>query len=208
MPVRFRCEFQRPLLLSLLLAALSWAACATPPPAPAALADAPPGERAFLWEVQSAQQNGGLMFLVGSVHVVQGDVQSLPPGMVKAFVLSDELVVEADVTALNAAKLQQLTQEYSLLPEGQRLSQRLGPETAKLLADTVERHGLSMERWERMRPWAVAIILPALASPVSTTPGPGVDMLFLENAQGTKPIVELETAEEQFQIFAGLPEHV
>lgn len=198
-----------PVILPLLLAAWLAAACATPPPVPATQADAPPGERAFLWEVKSAQQNGGLMFLVGSIHVAQGGAQSLPPAMVKTFVLSDELVVEADVTAMSAATLGQLTQEYGLLPEGQRLSQQLKPETAKLLADTAERHGISMEGWEHMRPWVVAITLPALASSgASTAPGPGVDMLFLDNAHGTKPIVELETAEEQFQIFAGLPEPV
>jgi uncharacterized protein YbaP (TraB family) len=203
MPVRFRRKTQ------LLLAALLGVACATPPPAPAALADAPPGERAFLWEVQSAQQNGGLMFLVGSIHVAQGGAQSLPPAMKKAFVLSDELVVEVDVTAVDAAKLRQFILEHGLLPEGQRLSEQLEPETAKLLADTAERLGTPMEGWEHMRPWVVAMTLPALASRgASAAPGPGVDLLFLANAQGTKPIVELETADAQLQVFAGLPEPV
>lgn len=35
-----------------------------------------------------------------------------------------------------------------------------------------------------------------------------MDLLFLANARGTKPIVELETPEEQLQVFAGLPESV
>jgi hypothetical protein len=33
-------------------------------------------------------------------------------------------------------------------------------------------------------------------------------MLFLANARGTKPIIELETAEEQLQVFSELPEPV
>lgn len=197
------------LLLSLLLTALFGAACATPLPAPAALADAPPGERAFLWEVKSAHPNGALMFLVGSIHLAPTGKLNVPPAMKAALALSDALVVEADVGAMDASELRQFIQEYGRLPEGQRLSERLEPETAKLLADTAERMEIPLEPWEHMRPWVVSLILPALASrDANTAPGPGVDMLMLANARGLKPIIELETAEQQFQIFAGLPEPV
>jgi len=149
------------------------------------------------------------MFLVGSVHLAQSGALSVPPAMKAAFALSDELVVEVDVTAVDAEKLRQFIQEHGLLPEGQRLLQQLEPETAKLLTETAERLGTPMEGWDRMRPWVVAMTLPALASrDASTAPGPGVDLLFLANARSTKPIVELETAETQLQVFAGLPEPV
>jgi uncharacterized protein YbaP (TraB family) len=185
------------------------AACATPPPAPAARAGAPPGERAFLWEVKSAHPNGGLMFLVGSIHLAQTGELNLPPAMEKAFVLSDALVVEVDTGAMDAAKLRRFTLEYGMLPEGQRLSERLTPETAKLLADTAERMEMQLEGWEPMRPWLVALTLPALAPRAGrAAPGPGVDMLMLANARDFKPIIELETAEEQLQVFAGLPDPV
>jgi uncharacterized protein YbaP (TraB family) len=149
------------------------------------------------------------MFLVGSIHLAQTGELSIPPAMKAAFAISDALVVEVDIGAVDASKLRQFIQEYGFLPEGQRLSELLEPETAKLLAATAERMGIEMEGWERMRPWVVALTLPALASSgTSATPGPGVDMLFLANARGTKPIIELETADEQLQVFAGLPERV
>jgi uncharacterized protein YbaP (TraB family) len=126
-----------------------------------------------------------------------------------AFVLSDVLVVEADAGALDPSQLRRFILRHGLLPEDQRLSQRLEPETAKLLAAFAERTGQSMEGLERMRPWIVSLMLPALAPQgASSAPGLGVDMLFLEQARGTKPIVELETAEEQLQVFSELPEPV
>lgn len=195
-----------PLLLSLALAVLPGPACVTSPPAPAVPAEAAaPVEHAFLWEVQGAQ--GGMVYVVGSIHLARAGELSFPPSMDAAFQRSDALVVEVDVGAVDSSKMQQVILKQGLLPADQSLSQRLDPETAKLLAVAAERVGLPMVGLERMRPWVVAVTLSVLElQRGGYESGLGVDRLFLDRARGSKQIVELETAEEQLLLLSHLPE--
>lgn len=194
------------LIAALLLAALWGPACATSPPARAAQAEAPSGERAFMWMVQGDKEGGGRAFLVGSVHLAQAGELKVPPSMEKAFFISEALVVEVDVGEVSSAEVRDFIAEHGMLPEGQRLSEVLEPETAKLLAATAERTGVSLEGLEQMRPWLVALMLPSLfPQEARYMPQLGIDMLFLQQARGIKPIIELETAEEQMRVFSELP---
>lgn len=195
-------------LLSLLLAALLGPACATTPaPAaePATPAAAAPADRAFLWEVKSAQ--GGTAYVVGSIHLGRPGELSFPATMEQAFARSEALVVEVDVGAVDATALQRFILEQGMLPPGQRLSERLGPETAKLLAPAAERVGLPLAGLERMRPWFVAVTLSVMElQRAGYQSGLGVDRVFLDRARGTKEIVELESAEGQLKMLSSLPE--
>jgi uncharacterized protein YbaP (TraB family) len=127
--------------------------------------------------------------------------------MEEAFQRSEALVVEVDVGALDPSLMQRLILEKGMLPADQRLSQRLDPETVKLLEAAAKRAGLPMAGLERMRPWVVAVTLSVLDLQRSGyDAGLGLDRLFLDRARGSKEIVELETAEQQLQLFAELPE--
>lgn len=195
-------------LLSLLLTALLGPACATTPspaPAPPSQAPAASADRAFLWEVKSAQ--GGTAYVVGSIHLGRPGELSFPPSMEQAFTRSDALVVEVDVGAVDATALQRLILEQGMLPPGQRLSERLDPQTAKLLAPAAERVGLPLAGLERMRPWVVAVTLSVMElQRAGYQSGLGVDRVFLDRARGTKQIVELESAEGQLKMLSSLPE--
>ncbi len=165
------------------------------------------GDRAFLWEVKEAQGQGGTVYVVGSIHLARTGELTLPPSMEAAFRRSEVLVVEVDVGALDALKSQKLILELGMLPAGQRLSQRLDPETVKLLEAAARRTGLPMAGLERMRPWVAAVTLSVLELQRSGyESGLGVDRVFLDRARGTREIVELETAEEQLRLLASLPE--
>jgi uncharacterized protein YbaP (TraB family) len=192
----------------LLLASLLGLACASAPvPVPVAAEAPAPVERAFLWEVKSAQEQGGTVYVVGSIHLGRPGELSFPPSMDAAFARSDALVVEVDVGAVDAMALQRFILEQGMLPPNQRLSERLGPETAKLLGPAAERVGLPLAGLERMRPWVVAITLSVMElQRAGYQAGLGVDRVFLDRARGAKEIVELETAEGQLRMLAGLPE--
>lgn len=195
-------------LLSLLLFALLGLACASAPaPVPAAAEAPAPVERAFLWEVKSAQEQGGTMYVVGSIHLGRPGELSFPASMDAAFARSDALVVEVDVGTVDALALQRFILEQGMLPPNQRLSERLDPETAKLLGPAAERVGLPLAGLERMRPWVVAVTLSVMElQRAGYQAGLGVDRVFLDRARGAKEILELETAEGQLRMLAGLPE--
>jgi uncharacterized protein YbaP (TraB family) len=202
----------RPLpLLPLLLAALLGPACATPatssaPPAAPAVA-AVPADPAFLWEVKAAQGQGGTVYVVGSIHLAKEGELTFPPSMEAAFQRSEALVVEVDVGALDPALMQRILVAKGRLPADQRLSQRLEPEMRKRLEAAAKQAGLPMAGLERMRPWVVAVTLSVLDLQRSGYDSSlGVDRVFLDRARGSKQIVELETAEEQLQLLAQLPE--
>jgi uncharacterized protein YbaP (TraB family) len=144
---------------------------------------------------------------VGSIHLVRAGELSFPPSMEAAFRRSEVLAVEVDLGRVDAAKTQQLILELGLLPENEQLSQRLGPESAKLLEATAGRYGMPLAVLERMRPWLVAMTLTVLdLKRAGYDADLGVDKAFLDRARGTLQIVELETAEEQLRLFASLPE--
>jgi uncharacterized protein YbaP (TraB family) len=193
-------------LLSLLFAALLGPACASAPsPAPEPAPAPAASERAFLWEVKSAQ--GGTAYVVGSIHLGRPGELSFPASMEEAFTRSDALVVEVDVGAVDAAALQRFIVEQGMLPPNQRLSERLDPETAKLLGPAAERVGLPVAGLERMRPWVVAVTLSVMElQRAGYQAGLGVDRVFLDRARGAKEIVELESAEAQLRMLSSLPE--
>ena len=191
-------------LLSLVFAALLGLGCATAP-SPAPTAAEAPVDRAFLWEVKSDQ--GGTAYVVGSIHLGRPGELSFPASMEEAFARSDALVVEVDVGVVDQKALQRFILEQGLLPPDQRLSERLDPETAKLLGLAAERAGLPLAGLERMRPWVVAVTLSVMELQRSGyQTGLGVDRMFLDRARGTKQIVELESAEAQLRMLASLPE--
>lgn len=198
---------RRPLLF-LLLAALLGSACATSRGADSAALAPAPKERAFLWEVKPPK-GGGTAYVVGSVHIGKQGQFAFPPSMEAAFAKADTLVVEADVTQTNAAQMQQLVLKLGVLPPGQSLSERLDPETQKLLSAAVERSGLPALVIERMRPWLAAIMLLAQDfQRAGYQADNGVDHMLLERAHGpsAKQIIELESAEGQLSLMANLSE--
>ncbi len=67
--------------------------------------------------------------------------------MEAAFSRSDALVVEVDVGAVDSVALQRFSLEQGLLPPDQRLSERLDPETARLLGPAAQRVGCRWRAW-------------------------------------------------------------
>lgn len=194
------------LLTSLFLSALLGLGCAsTPAPTPAASAPTDTG-LAFLWEVTDAK--GGLAYLVGSVHLGKEGTLPLTPSMEDAFEKSDVLVVEVDVGKVDTADMQRLLRGLGLLPKGQRLTDRLEPETMMLLGSTAERLGLEVRNLERLRPWLVGLTIGVMEfQRAGYQQGHGVDRAFLDRAHGAQmDIVELETAESQLRLLAETPE--
>jgi uncharacterized protein YbaP (TraB family) len=160
-------------------------------------------DRCCLWRAASATTHA---WLLGSVHLLPPHLYPLDRSIEDAFAESDLLVVELDAgSPVNQARLGQALAERAFLPGGRTLTGEIDSVTVHELAAILPALGLDLEQFGRARPWYVALMI-ALAETqrLGFRPDMGLDLHFLEKARDAKPIVELETIEEQADLLAGL----
>ena len=179
----------------LLLAALALAL----PPAGRA------GDRHVLWAVQGRENT---VYLLGSVHVLRPGDAALPAAAEHAFDDAEQLVMEIDLDAPGSDPLAMATemQQSALLPAGQTLHGVLGSDYTAI-NEQARAAGFELEAFDAFAPWFVAIALLdlELASRGFSSEN-GIEQTLAARAIADhKPIEGLETAEQQFQMLAGLP---
>jgi hypothetical protein len=161
--------------------------------------------QAFFWE--AAAPEGGRLFLLGSVHIGDGRELALDPRIETDWQTAEELVVELDLTAPSPIDAVEATNRHGLLPEPRTLQQVVRAETYRQVAEYMKRRDYSMDRVDQMRPWMVALVVQDLEYAVAGLRAEnGVDAVLLRRAKGAKPIIALETLDEQMAAFAGLPD--
>jgi uncharacterized protein YbaP (TraB family) len=180
--------------------------CAAAPPAvplaaPTAAPTAEPGPGPLLWLARPADGQPGALYLLGSVHV-SSEEPRLGPAVEAAYLRSDELVVEIDLTAVDARESALLLARLGILPPGEILPQKLSVETWRLLRAYAKANDMPEVYLERFEPWVVASLIAVVElQKAGFRSEGGVDRRFLERAAGRKPIVGLETAESQLRML-------
>jgi len=180
-------------------------ACATPRPAPRA-PEPEPAATPTLWSAQPPHAPHPLLYLLGSVHVGDPRMRELGGAVERAWKSADELVVEADVTKVDLTEIQLMMQRFGGIAAPEHLKDRLQPETWQLLQDYLAQHNLPPDTFDSVAPWLVATSVAVLQyRELGFHEELGVDRMFTERAvKEHVPIVELETPEEQFALFANL----
>ena len=161
----------------------------------------------LLWRVEPPNGGSGGFFLFGSVHIGTPQMLDLGPTIADAYAQSEELVVELDISKVTEGEIERLGQRYSNLPDGQTLKDRLSPETYALLERYLRSRGISPETVARNKPWLIAqmIILVEFQN-AGFDLDLGVDRVFLDKAEGHKPVVGIETLESQMKMMDELPD--
>jgi uncharacterized protein YbaP (TraB family) len=157
----------------------------------------------ILWAVKGKHNT---VYLLGSVHMLKAADSALPAEAMHAYALCKILVMELDLNGAGSDALLDSGGEMETLPEGQTLADAAGPQLyAKLLART-QPLGLGPEVLDRFQPWFAALMLQQLELAQSGfDPAAGVDEQFALLAQEDhKPIIGLETIDEQLGFFAHL----
>jgi uncharacterized protein YbaP (TraB family) len=156
------------------------------------------------WTVQGSHNT---VFLLGSVHVLKPNDDELPAEALRAYGNSHALVMEIDLNRLPADKLFGADPGLQQLPRNQTLGQVLGPETYRAFTERVKSLGLDPGVFTHFQPWVAAMALQqAKLSQQGFDAGSGVDEQFAQRAAADhKPIIALETVDEQLGIFAHLP---
>ncbi len=161
------------------------------------------GNHHTFWEIKGRNNT---VYLLGSVHMLKPDDSTLAPEMLRAYERSKALVMELDLNNAGSDALLGSSLELAMLPEGQSLEEVLG---AELYADLV-RHakslGVEPEIMDRFQPWFAALLMEQTAlSQSGFEAGAGIDEQFAQRAQADgKPIIALETVDEQLGFFAHL----
>lgn len=160
---------------------------------------AAPTDKGFFWKVTT---DNTTLYLMGSLHFATADFYPLRPEIEASFTESDTLVVEVDLTGLDPFALQQLIMETGTYPDATTLRSQLSENTWQRLSGYMAENGLALESFSRFRPGLLITTLTSLEiMQQGLSPESGLDLYFLNQAQGNKDIVELETLEQQLSLL-------
>jgi uncharacterized protein len=163
------------------------------------------GEKLFLWKASSDTTT---VYLLGSIHMAKKELYPLAAEIEQAFERSKYLVVEADESMVDPAKLQQMVMDRGLYKEGESLSKTLTKEKLKNVETLVSKVGLTLEQVDRMKPWLLALTASVMnLQKLGYDPQQGIDRHFIKGAKDKgKEIRELESVEFQLDLLSGFSE--
>ena len=175
---------------------LALPACAQAP-APKAASDADPA----LWVVRDADTT---VYLFGTVHVLKPGLTWFDEAVKAAFDRSDTLVLE--MVEPDPAVLRKIVMDKGMTSGKPTLTEQLPADKRAGVTAALTAAGLPPAAYERMKPWLAAVT--ATVGPLGklgydAASGPEKVLAAAAGAAG-KPVVGLETAEQQLGFFDGL----
>jgi uncharacterized protein len=159
-----------------------------------------------LWVLKDADTT---IYLFGTVHLLPNDTDWHYPALDRA--LADSRALYLELTDDDAANMAALVLRHGMDPT-HPLSAQLGESETQRLRILANRAGVpgGMQTLNVMRPWLAALTL--AVSPLlkaGLDPEHGVDKLLKAQMAGArKPVLGLETAEQQIRFLADMPRSV
>jgi uncharacterized protein YbaP (TraB family) len=155
------------------------------------------------WSVRGAHNT---VYLLGSVHVLKPEDSALPAEVQLAYTQSKTLVLEVNLNDLSSAAMLGASIQYASLPEGQTLADALGPELYRSFVSHANALGVDPDVLTGFQPWFAALMLDdAQMAKLGFAASAGVDEQLATRAQSdNKPLIGLETVEDQFSVFSQL----
>jgi uncharacterized protein YbaP (TraB family) len=152
--------------------------------------------KTFAWK---ATGKGGVVYLVGSVHLLSKDFYPLNPAIEAAYKDADLLVEEVDLAEMLEPSAQMGFLTRGMLPSATPLDKVIAPSTYALVAKRAADLGLPVEPFKLLKPWMVALMLvQAEWQKAGFDPELGLDKHFYDQAKAEgKKTQGLETAEYQ-----------
>lgn len=157
--------------------------------------------RTLSWKATSS--SGSVVYLVGSVHLLNKDYYPLSPAIEQAFAETDLLVEELHLGELRAPESQLALLRAGQLGNGQTLDAVISPRTFDLVRARVAALGLPLEPLKRFKPWSIALMLMGLEwQKAGFDADFGLDTHFYDRAvTAGKAIQGLETVAYQIARF-------
>jgi uncharacterized protein YbaP (TraB family) len=169
-------------------------------PAPAATQDADPA----LWVVKDADTT---IYLFGTVHVLKPGLSWFDEAVKTAFDGSQQLVLE--LVQPDPQVMQGIVMSKAMTPAGTpTLTERLPEAKRAAYLKAVSDIGAPPAAFDRFKPWFASInltLIPLVKAGYDPNQGPEAVLAAAAKAQG-KPVIGLETAEQQIGFFDALSE--
>lgn len=168
-----------------------------PAAAPATIAADP-----ALWVVKDKDTT---IYLFGTIHVLKPGLGWFDQAVKKAFDSSDTLVQE--LVFPDTATIQAVVTKHSLATDGAVLTEQVPADKRDAYVKAVTGLGLPATVFDRFKPWSAANNLTVLTlMKMGYDLNSGVEKVLTATAeQEKKPIVGLETLDQQLGYFDGLP---
>ena len=179
--------------------------------APLARATDPAGDTAhklFFWKVTGS---AGVVYLLGTIHVGNTDLNPLAAIIENSFAQADTLVTEADlVEAQDPARLLKMLLQKGVYPIGDSVEKHIGQETRAHLTSYIATTTELASSYTRLKPWFLSVaIAMAEAKRMGFETGEGLDKHFVDEAlKMHKPIATLETVESQLDLMNSFPDEL
>lgn len=145
--------------------------------------------------------------LFGTIHALPKGTQWLSPAVAARLDGADSLVLEA-ILPDDPAALMPIIQSIGMRPGLKPLAQRLPAEALPRVTAAAVAAGVPMAALDRMESWLAAVTLgDAAMSGLGVTSESGVEPALTVRAKArNKPVIGLETVEQQLHFFDGLPQ--
>jgi uncharacterized protein YbaP (TraB family) len=152
--------------------------------------------KTFAWK---ATGKGGVVYLVGSVHLLSKDFYPLNPALEAAYKDADLLVEEVDMAEMLDPTAQMGFLTRGMLPSTTPLDKVIAPSTYALVTKRANDLGLPVEPFKLLKPWMVALMLVQVEwQKAGFDPELGLDRHFYDQAKAAgKTTQGLETAAYQ-----------
>ncbi len=159
-------------------------------------------DQAFFWQVTSERAT---VYLMGSIHFADKSFYPLRSEIEVAFQRSDVLVVELDITKTDDRVYNQLLAQRGMYKNGGTIKDVLSEETWRQLRQRLRHLNVSYDSVKNYKPGVMVLTLSAIqVMQMGFDPTLGIDVYFLSKA-GQKKIIELESLEQQLNLFLDIP---
>jgi hypothetical protein len=162
-------------------------------------------ERAFLWK---AVGDKGTLYLLGSLRYGTQSMYPMPQIVMDAFGAANVVVVEADLWNSTDKERGALKSKGRYIDSRDSLEGHVKPVTWVKVSEIAKKLGSNKEVLSQYKPWWVAMMLTDESlRQGGFTPELSLEQTFIREAQGKKPIMELERLEDQaksYEEFSGL----
>lgn len=167
-----------------------------------ALAATPAAAATYLWEVLSLTNRA---YLYGTVHAGRAEWFPLPREVEEAYDDAKVLVVEADITNVNAMASSPRSMTY---PSPDSLRNHVPAADYARFRNLLMRYALPEPQLAQMKPFmAVSLLVFSEWSRVGYMPQYSIDAYLIKKAKAEmKPIVEIEGIETQIRLMDSLTE--
>lgn len=161
------------------------------------------GGRHILYRVEGA--GGATVYMLGSIHLLTGDLYPLPQPMQDAYADAERVFFEIDMDSAQAAQGMMLAR--AMYPAGKSLRTELPADLFAEVERMAASYGLPIQTVERMEPWMAGLMFSALEwQKAGMQPQHGIDNHFHGRARRDgKPVGALETVAFQLSLFDDTP---